>query len=97
ASRCRKTRLSQPLHRPGCRLRWGYRLGTAGDTAINGGVSRIDVVAVGGRAVGSGILGESFGIVASSIGRVRIAGTLRTPAAGSLSYPSGDNFAIHVL
>lgn len=54
-------------------------------------------MAVGGRAVGSGIPGESFGIVASSIGRVRIAGTLRTPAAGSLSYPSGDNFAIHVL
>jgi hypothetical protein len=72
-------------------------LGTAGDAAVDGGVSRIDVVAVGGRATGSGALGESFGVVAGSIGRVRIAGTRFTPAAGSFTYPSADNFAIHVL
>lgn len=72
-------------------------LGSAADAAVGGGGSRIDVVSVRGRATGSGDVGESFGMVAGFIGRVRIAGTRYTTAAGSFTRPSGDNFAIHVL
>lgn len=74
-----------------------FQFGNVGDTAIAGGSSRVDVVAVGGRALGNGVVGESFGVVAGSIGRVRIAANRYAPAAGSFTYPSGDNFAIHVL
>lgn len=74
-----------------------FQFGNVGDTAIAGGSSRIDVVSVGGRVLGNGVVGESFGIVAGAIGRVRIAANRYSPAAGSFTYPSGDNFAIHVL
>jgi len=90
--------LSQSTIAAGVRNAGGvFQFGNGGDTAIAGGSSRIDVVAVGGRALGNGVVGESFGIVAGAIGRVRIASNRYAPVAGSFTYPSGDNFAIHVL
>lgn len=74
------------------------QFGRIGDTVIGGSTrSRIDSVTVAGTAVGSANPGDSFGVSAASIGRVRIGGARYAFATGLVSSPAGDNFGIHDL
>lgn len=73
---------------------WGNR----GDAPIGGvGASRIGSVTVRGQASGNLSPGDSFGVVAGSFGRIRLGGTTFATPPGSITFPSGDNLAIHRL
>lgn len=72
--------------------------GNGGDASIGGtGASRIESLVIAGTATGSFDPAESYGVVARSIGRVRINGVAyAVPRIGGVA-PSGDNLSIRLV
>lgn len=73
--------------------------GNAGDAPIGGvpGRSRIESLIVVGIGSGNFNPADSFGVVAKSIGRVRINGTSYTVRPGSGINPNADNLLVHLV